>query len=252
MLAGRRVAPTTGLPLRGCRVRSLPDAGLQVLICRRDRLAVASTGRRSACIAVAAAALEADAGPRAPALALTAFLLWSLGVVLHLIVAGLVLIRLLLEVTPNDLRPPYWIAMGATAITVLAAARLDAPSTPIALATRPAPLGSAVMLWAFGTWLIPLLVVFSLWRHVVAHARFSYGPALWSVVFPLGTSSAASSALGAVAELPLVVSVRECSAWVAVGAWAEVFTAMLHHLVRQRPPAAAGQPTGDRIRSTVQ
>ena len=66
---------------------------------------------------------RSEAVARAAALAAT--LLWSVGVVLYLVVATMVLVRLLLlELTPDDLSPPYWIAMGATAITVLAGARL--------------------------------------------------------------------------------------------------------------------------------
>jgi voltage-gated anion channel len=51
--------------------------------------------------------------------------MWSVGVVLYLMVATLVLTgRLLLEVRPDDLTPPYWVTMGATAIAVLASARI--------------------------------------------------------------------------------------------------------------------------------
>lgn len=55
---------------------------------------------------------------------LVAVLMWSVGVALYLLVAMLVVTRLLLvDVRPQDLTPPYWVTMGATAITVLAAAQ---------------------------------------------------------------------------------------------------------------------------------
>lgn len=201
-------------------------------------------------LAVAAAALEPSLGSDlGPAAALAAFLMWSVGSALYAVVAALVLVRLLLlEVTPSDLNPPYWIAMGATAITVLAAAGLlDVPDVPVTIATRPALTGLAVMLWAFGSWLIPLLLLFSLWRHRLAGMRPSYGPPLWSVVFPLGMYSAASTALGSAAELPLVTAVGRVSGVVAALVWAVVFVAMLLHLWRVLPAGGDGQTTGGRV-----
>jgi tellurite resistance protein TehA-like permease len=191
-------------------------------------------------LAIAAAVLERGLAPsEARPAALIATLLWSVGVVLYLIVAALVLIRLLLlEVKPDDLSPPYWIAMGATAITVLAAARLlQMDTTPITIATGPMVAGLAVVLWAFGTWLVPLLVVFSVWRLRVT-GGFHYAPPLWSVVFPLGMYSAASMEIGTVQHLPVVHEIGKAEAWVAVAAWAIVFIGMLHRL------AVAGRSGG--------
>jgi tellurite resistance protein TehA-like permease len=180
-------------------------------------------------IAVAAAVLErGEPSGTERAAALAATLMWSVGVVLYLIVAAMVLVRLLLlELRPDDLSPPYWIAMGATAITVLAAARLlQMDATPVTVATRPVVTGLAVILWAFGTWLVPMLVVFSLWRFSV-RKRFDYAPPLWSVVFPLGMYAAASLEISRAAHLPLIGDIGHVAAWVAVVAWVVVFAAML-------------------------
>lgn len=180
-------------------------------------------------IAIAAAVLEQGQPPATErAAALVATLMWSVGVMLYLIVAAIVLVRLLLlEVTPGDLSPPYWIAMGATAITVLAAARLlEMDATPVTVATREVVTGFAVILWAFGSWLVPLLVVFSVWRFR-ASRWFRYDPTLWSVVFPLGMYAAASLQIAGAARLPLVGEIGGVAAWVAVTAWTVVFVAML-------------------------
>ena len=167
------------------------------------------------------------------AAALTATLLWSVGVVLYLMVATMVLVRLLLlELTPDDLSPPYWIAMGATAITVFAGARLlQMDATPVTVATKPVVTGLAVILWAFGSWLIPLLVVFSAWG-VRTSRRLSYAPPLWSVVFPLGMYAAASLEIGRAARLPLLDDVGRVAGWVAIVVWAIVFAAMLVTVAR--------------------
>ncbi|GIH73176.1 tellurite resistance/C4-dicarboxylate transporter family protein [Sphaerimonospora thailandensis] len=164
---------------------------------------------------------------------LTAVLMWSVGVVLYLMVATLVLTRLLLlEVRPEDLTPPYWVTMGATAITVLAAAEILAmPVTPATGAARPVLAGLGIVLWAFGTWLIPMLVLFGLWRHVLRRTRLEYLPQLWSIVFPLGMYATASMELGRAVGLPIIEEIGRTWVWVAFPAWAVTFTAMIVKLL---------------------
>ncbi|MBB4774807.1 hypothetical protein [Actinomadura livida] len=94
---------------------------------------------------------------------------------------------LMYPLRPADLTPPYWVAMGATAITVLAGARIvQMADTPMVTATRGLIAGSSVVVWAFGTWLIPPLVAAGWWRHVVHRVPLRYEATLWSVTFPLG------------------------------------------------------------------
>ncbi|MBX6750612.1 MAG: tellurite resistance/C4-dicarboxylate transporter family protein [Micromonosporaceae bacterium] len=179
-------------------------------------------------IAITWAMLDQPAGTYARVAPLVAVLLWSVGVVLYLIVATLVLTRLLLlEVRPEDLTPPYWVTMGATAITVLAAAKIlgMAPSPAVA-ATTAVVHGLAVVLWAFGTWLIPLLIAFGVWRHVLNRIRLEYAPTLWSIVFPLGMYAVASMELGEVAHLPIVAGIGRTWTWVAITAWLAVFVGL--------------------------
>jgi tellurite resistance protein TehA-like permease len=184
-------------------------------------------------MAVTAAVLDRPADGHARLTALAAVLMWSVGVVLYLMVATLVLTRLLLlEVRPDDLTPPYWVTMGATAITVLASARILAMApAPAVTATRAVVAGLGTVLWAFGTWLIPLLVAFGIWRHVRHRVRLGYLPALWSIVFPLGMYAAASMQLGTVAGLPIILAIGRAWTWLAVAVWAAVFVAMCRHLV---------------------
>lgn len=186
-------------------------------------------------IAIIAAALDRPAGGHARVTALLAVLMWSVGIVLYLVVAALVLTRLLLlEVKPQDLTPPYWVTMGATAITVLASAGLltMAPA-PAVDAVHAVVIGLGVVLWGFGTWLIPMLVAFGVWRHVLHRVRLGYVPALWSIVFPLGMYAAASMHLGKAAGLPLVEGIGRAWTWVAVAAWLVVFVGMCRTLLRQ-------------------
>lgn len=202
-------------------------------------------------IAVATATLDQPGDGYARLTALLAVLMWSVGVVIYLIVATLVLTRLLLlEVRPQDLTPPYWVTMGATAITVLAAAQILAMApAPAVNAARPVVAGLGIVLWAFGTWLIPLLVAFGVWRHILNKVRLGYLPALWSIVFPLGMYAVASTNLGQVVGLPWVERIGRAWTWIAVAAWLAVFAAMCHALARDmwryrhRPPAPPQPPT---------
>ena len=58
-------------------------------------------------------------------LALLAITSWSVGVFLYAAAGLLVSLRLMLyPFGPEELTPPYWVAMGALAITVLAGARI--------------------------------------------------------------------------------------------------------------------------------
>jgi tellurite resistance protein TehA-like permease len=203
-------------------------------------------------LAVMAATLDQPADGRARFTALAAVLLWSVGVVLYLVVATLVLTRLLLlEVRPEDLTPPYWVTMGATAITVLAAAQILAmPPAPAVTATRAVVAGLGVVLWAFGTWLIPLLVAFGIWRHVLNRVHLGYLPQLWSIVFPLGMYAVASMELGMAADLPIVEAIGRGWTWIAVAAWAAVFLGMCHSLIRSMLPTrtrTATEPVAEEI-----
>ncbi|MFA6262492.1 MAG: tellurite resistance protein permease, partial [Bacteroidia bacterium] len=99
---------------------------------------------------------------------------------------------------PRTLNPSYWIYMGATAITVLAGSRiLSLPrNLPIMIATSTFVSGFTYILWAFGTWWIPLLVVFGLWCHVSRGEPARYETGFWSIIFPLGMYSTASMLYG--------------------------------------------------------
>jgi len=173
-------------------------------------------------------------------LAPVAVALWSVGLVLYLLLVSLILLRwLTVAMTPETLGPPYWILMGATAISVLAGARiLDLPAAlPAVRATAGFVEGFSFALWAFGTWWIPLLIVLGFWRHVRHHWPLSYEPTLWSVVFPLGMYSVATLVFGKAAHLEFMEPLARFMLWVAVAAWVLVTVAFGARLARQPTPA---------------
>ena len=166
--------------------------------------------------------------------------MWCVGLLLYLMVVALILLRwLTVPMTPATLGPPYWILMGATAISVLAGARdLALPaSIPVVRATDAFVEGFTFALWAFGTWWIPLLVILGLWRHVRRHWPLTYEPTLWSVVFPLGMYSVATLTFGKAAHLAFMEPLARFMLWVAVAAWALVAAAFLARLARHPEPS---------------
>ena len=156
--------------------------------------------------------------------------LWGIGLVLYLVLIVLIVLRWLsIPMTPAELGPPYWILMGATAITVLAAARfLNSPhDLAIYRATAGFVEGATFVLWAFGTWWVPFLIVLGLWRHVRRRWSVAYEPTLWSMVFPLGMYSVATYSFGKVAGLGFMEPLSRIIIWVAVGAWTAVAVAFV-------------------------
>jgi tellurite resistance protein TehA-like permease len=198
-------------------------------------------------VATAAATLEPRVETGRIALALVAVVAWSVGIFLYAATGVIVALRLMLyDFGPEDLNPPYWVSMGALAITVLAGARIvEMADAPMVTATRELIAGLAVVLWAFATWLIPPLVAAGWWRHVVRKIPLRYDPTLWSMIFPLGMYAAAGIYLGRADHLPLVHRIASIELWVAFAAAVAVFVAMLVHLdrtVRRRPPAGPVEP----------
>jgi tellurite resistance protein TehA-like permease len=195
-------------------------------------------------VAVAAATLEPVAESGRRELALLAVMSWSVGVFLYAAVGILVSLRLMLyKFGPEDLTPPYWVSMGALAITVLAGARIvEMANAPMVDATRGLIAGLAVVFWAFATWLIPVLVAAGWWRHIVRRVPLRYEATMWSIIFPLGMYAVAGIYLGEADRLPLVRMVGRLELWVAFSAWVVVFAAMAWHVTRTVFLARRGHP----------
>jgi len=180
-------------------------------------------------VAALSATLEPTVQAGRAELALLAVFCWSVGIFLYGAAAVFVAVRILFyRPSPRDLTPPYWVAMGATAITVLAGARIVAmASAPAGDATRHLIAGSSVLFWAFGTWLFPALIAAGAWRHIVHRVPLVYEAALWSIIFPLGMYSVASYSLKTEDHLPIVGMIGKVEGWFALAAWAVTFAAML-------------------------
>jgi hypothetical protein len=153
--------------------------------------------------------------------ALAAITAWSAGILLYLVITVLVAGRLVLVgVGPREATNPYWVAMGAASIAVVAAAGiLRVPGAP----ARAAITGLAVALWSIATVLIPPLAMATAARYLRRPLRPHYRVDMWTVVFPLGMYALAGLQLGSVARLPLVDHIGAVAVPCATAAWALTF-----------------------------
>lgn len=186
-------------------------------------------------VAAAAATLEPVNDSWRRELAVVAVFAWSVGVFLYGAAGVFVAARMMLyPFGPEELTPPYWVAMGACAITVLAGARIvEMDSAPMVDVTRGLIAGASVMFWAFATWLIPALIAAGWWRHGLNRLPLRYEATLWSIVFPLGMYAVAGIYIGQANSLPIVEGIGRFWLFVvAFPAWALTFAAMCLNVYR--------------------
>jgi len=158
---------------------------------------------------------------------------YLLGAMFYLLFIALILYRwIFLGMEPAKLTPPYWINMGALAITTLAGARLvlSSKSSELLHDLHPFILGFTLFFWTTGTWWIPLLVVVGFWRHVVERLPITYDPQYWSLVFPLGMYTVATFIFANATGMTFLLIIPRIGVYIATLAWLVTFGSMLFKL----------------------
>ncbi|OJU34282.1 MAG: C4-dicarboxylate ABC transporter, partial [Rhizobiales bacterium 68-8] len=137
-------------------------------------------------LSVSSALLAARIGqPHRLELNLFALSTWLWGGMLYIWMMALIFYRyVFFRFSPGDLAPPYWINMGAMAISTLAGALLilNAPQAPFLAALLPFLKGFTVFYWATGTWWIPMLALLAAWRYGYERFPLRYDPLYWGAV----------------------------------------------------------------------
>ena len=164
---------------------------------------------------------------------------YFLGLVLYLILITLIVYRLVFfPISAEAFEPPYWIMMGAAAISTLAGVTLSqtVDTTGIFQAFRPVLTGMSLLTWATSTGWIPLLVVLSVWRYAVKKVKWAYHPQYWAFVFCVGMYSVCTWHLADQLALPYLKQMASLFLYSSLVAWLLTFLAMGFRIVRSLTP----------------
>jgi tellurite resistance protein TehA-like permease len=164
---------------------------------------------------------------------LFALVLWLGGGMLYIWIISLIFYRYtFFTLSPADLAPPYWINMGAAAISTLAGTFLIRSAGDSALIRDLLPFikGMTLLFWATATWWIPMLAILGVWRHVVRRFPLRYDPLYWAAVFPLGMYTVATYRLSEAMRLPVLLVIPRLFVWIALAAWSMAFLGLLRQV----------------------
>jgi tellurite resistance protein TehA-like permease len=163
--------------------------------------------------------------------------MFLLGCMLYLPLITLIFYRFtFVNVTMAALTPPYWINMGAVAITTLAGSRLmiAVPEWTLLNEVLPFLKGFTLFFWAAGTWWIPLLLILGFWRHVYKRFPLKYDPQYWGMVFPFGMYTVCTFQLSKAINFPPLLVIPRYFIYLALAGWIVVTVGLFWTLRSQR------------------
>jgi tellurite resistance protein TehA-like permease len=162
--------------------------------------------------------------------------MWLGGGMLYVWIISLIFYRYtFFPITAANLAAPYWINMGAMAISTLAGAGLVAngPHSPLLGELLPFVKGVTLLCWATATWWIPMLLLLGGWRHIDQRFPLAYDPSYWGAVFPLGMYTVCTFGLARALSLPFLLAIPRVAVHVALAAWLLTATGLVLNLLRR-------------------
>jgi tellurite resistance protein TehA-like permease len=165
--------------------------------------------------------------------------MFLLGSMLYIPLITLIFYRFtFVNLTTISMTPPYWINMGAVAITTLAGARLiiAAPQWTVLTDFMPFLKGFTLFFWAAGTWWIPLLLILGFWRHVYKKFPLRYDPQYWGMVFPFGMYTVCTIQLARAINFPSLLVIPRYFIYLALAGWLVVSLGLVYSLLSNKAP----------------
>lgn len=159
--------------------------------------------------------------------------MYFLGCMLYLNIITLIFYRFtFVDLKYDALTPPYWINMGAVAITTLAGSTiiLHADYFPLFIEITPFLKGFTLFFWITGSWWIPLLFILTIWRHFYHRYPLTYDPQLWGMVFPLSMYTTSTYQLSQALDLSFLTVIPKFMVVIAISAWIIVFVGLIHRI----------------------
>jgi tellurite resistance protein TehA-like permease len=158
--------------------------------------------------------------------------MFLLGCMLYLNIITLIFYRFMfVELKFAALTPPYWINMGAVAITTLAGSTLMLHTENWSFLVEVTPFlkGFTLFFWVAGTWWIPLLFILMIWKHIYHRFPLKYDPQYWGMAFPLAMYTTSTYQLSRAIELPFLQVIPRLMVFVALAAWIIVLLGFVYH-----------------------
>lgn len=177
-------------------------------------------------------------GDRASFILFVALCFFLLGCLFYLYFMSLIIYRIsFFTLNADEFGAPYWINMGATAISTLAGSMLilHAKAYPFIDQLLPFLNGFTLFYWAAGTWWIPLLILLGFWRHVIKKVPVpttarGYDPSYWAMVFPLGMYTVCTFRLCEALNITFIRFIPKIFIYVALFAWVALVVGFLRYL----------------------
>jgi len=162
--------------------------------------------------------------------------MWLWGGMLYIWIISLIFYRYtFFRFEPDDLAPPYWINMGAMAISVLAGSLriVNSADAPFLHSLKPFLEGFTVFYWATGTWWIPIIAILAVWRYGYRRLPLEYDPQYWGAVFPLGMYAVATYKMAESLRLDFLDTIPRVFLGLALLAWLATFAGLVRSLFRR-------------------